>query len=96
MMYRVAKVTTPGPIQDSGISSHSLVVGEGGIEKLEGLPDGRIRVHGKRGNYVLWPANIAWAEEVEGSDLPSAKTASDDYDPIRKAAKLVAARSKKA
>lgn len=73
---RAVQVRSVGPSQSEDSIPSTLRENEAGVDRIEELPNGQVRVYGKRSTFKFWPANVVWGEEL----VPVASGASAGED----------------
>jgi hypothetical protein len=74
MRLKRVKVIYPGPSLSDKAIPLELVEGSAGVKRLDDLPDLRVLVQGEKTSFMIWPANVVWAEPA----LVPALTEGDD------------------
>lgn len=64
MRLSSVQVLYPGKAQSDGVVPKTLTVNKDGIKSLLKLDDMSVEVVGVRSSYIIWPANILWAEPL--------------------------------
>jgi hypothetical protein len=65
MELRVVRLQRPGPaVQLDTVTPKTLRVGDAEVRRLRKLPDGCVEVTCDRTVFVIWPANVDWAEPM--------------------------------
>ena len=82
MQLREVKVLHPPKAQTEEVCSTTLRVGEKGIKKLTSMNDGKVLVEGARSSYILWPANVEWAEPEQSPILSEGDKPSELTPPV--------------